>query len=438
MTPVALQPYQGGWQQGVDIYTSWRDTWFKMAETPDWARAPHAWQQIHINSPEDELRVRFTDLPKIGEECARHGVKAIQLVGWNAGGQDQGNPSHNPDPRLGTWDELKDAIAKIQAMGVRLILFSKFTWADRGTEWFRKELVRMAIKDPYGDYYMHPGYQYQTATQLLDINTKRLIPMCFLDQEYLDLCDREFRKTVELGADGILFDECLHHGPALLCFDPHHSHRYAAPVYANDRKLIQNFTRISEKVRPDFLFAGEACYDWEMEAYQLSYHRSENKRHIPLSRYMLPHAQFMTAVTGFNDRNMINQCLLYRYIISYEPYNFKGRLDDYPQTIAYGEQMDALRTELRDYFWDGEFRDTVGAEVISMGKPHHPYAVFINAKTGHAGLVICNYDELHAVAVQPRLAGGGELQRWRLVEDPVWHAFSGEITIPAQSAVVVI
>ena len=32
----------------------------------------------------------------------------------------------------------------------------------------------------------------------------------------------------------------------------------------------------------------------------------------------------MTAVTGFNDRNMVNQCLMYRYIISYEPYNFKG------------------------------------------------------------------------------------------------------------------
>jgi hypothetical protein len=403
-----------------------------------WAREPHAWQQIHINSPEDELRVRFTDLPKIGEECARHGVKAIQLVGWNDGGQDQGNPSHNPDPRLGTWDEFKAAIAKIQAIGVKLILFAKFTWADRGTEWFRKELVKMAIKDPYGDYYLHPGYQYQTATQLLDINTKRLIPMCFLDQAYLDLADREFQKMVELGADGILFDECLHHGPALLCFDPDHGHRYGAPVYANDRVLIQNFTRISQKARPDFLFAGEACYDWEMGAYHLSYHRSENKRHIPLSRYMLPHAQFMTAVTGFNDRNMINQCLLYRYVISYEPYNFKGHLDDYPLTTAYGRQMDALRSELRDYFWDGEFRDTVGASVTCEGLPHHPYAVFINAKTAQSGLVICNYEADRAVDVVPALADGGALHRWRLVDDPAWHDLSGEIRIPAQSAVVVI
>ena len=59
-------------------------------------------------------------------------------------------------------------------------------------------------------------------------------------------------------------------------------------MYANDRLLIQHFDPAAAAGNPDFLFAGEACYDWEMEAYHLSYHRSENKEHIPLSRYMLP------------------------------------------------------------------------------------------------------------------------------------------------------
>jgi len=438
LTPIALEAYQGGWQQGVDIYKRWRATWFQAPRIPEWAKEPHAWQQIHINSPEDELRIPFKELPAIGAECARHGVKAIQLVGWNDGGQDQGNPSHDPDPRLGTWDELKQAIAAIQAMGVKLILFSKFTWADRATEWFRRELVKQAIKDPYGDYYHYQGYQYQTATQLLDINTKRLIPMCFLSEEYLRICDAEFRKTVELGADGILFDECLHHSPALLCFDTSHGHRPGAPVYANDRKLIANFHRISDPVNPDFLFAGEACYDWELEAYHLSYHRSENKEHIPLSRYMAPDAPLMTAVTGFNDRNMINQCLLYRYIISYEPYNFKGHLDDFPLTVAYGRQMDALRTELREYFWDGEFRHEVGARVTAAGQPHHPYAVFAHRDTGQLAVAIANYDEKEAITVQVTLDDGGTLQRYRLVDDPTWRPAAAGVHIPPCSAAVVL
>jgi hypothetical protein len=438
LTPVAIEPFHGGWQTGCDIYKKWRTTWMKPPRVPQWASQPHAWQQIHINSPEDELRLPFRDLPQVAAECAQHGVKAIQLVGWNDGGQDQGNPSHDPDPRLGTFTELKQAIAQCQALGVKIILFSKFTWSDRATDRFRGDLIRLAIKDPYGDYYLHPGYQYQTATQLLDINTKRLIPMCFLSEEYLRVCDEEFKKTLALGADGILFDECLHHGPALLCFDPDHGHRYGAPVYANDRKLIQNFNRLSQPANPDFLFAGEACYDWEMEAYHLSYHRSEHKKHIPLSRYLLPEGLFMTAVTGFNDRNMINQCLLYKYIISYEPYNFKGHLDDYPLTIAYGKKMDALRTELREYLWDGEFRHEVGASVTLNGKPHHPYAVFISRQTGKKAVVVANYNKQKTVTVQVRLDDEQALHRYRLVDSAEWQPVADGIILPSCTAAVII
>jgi hypothetical protein len=432
LTPVALEPFQGDWQAGVDIYKTWRSTWYKPAIPPAWAREPHAWQQLHINSPEDELRIPFGELPKVAETCAKHGVRAIQLVGWNDGGQDQGNPSHDPDPRLGTFQELRDAISDCRALGVKIILFSKFTWADRATPRFRNDLVRLAIKDPYGDYQMHNGYEYQTATQLLDINTKRLVPMCFLSEEYLAVCQEEFRKTVELGAAGILFDECLHHSPALLCFDREHGHRYAAPVYANDRELIRRFMPLAPD---DFLYAGEACYDWEMETYMVSYHRSENKHHIPLSRYMLPEGLFMTAVTGFDDRNMVNQCLLYRYIISYEPYNFKGSLDDYPATTAYGSQMDALRAELREYFWDGEYRGTIGATVTVDGVPHHPYSVFASRSTGKLGLVVANYDERNAITAQVEAATG---MHYRLVADTEWRPVDGGVTLPPMSAAVVI
>jgi hypothetical protein len=202
--------------------------------------------------------------------------------------------------------------------------------------------------------------------------------------------------------------------------------------------LIDNFNQMTASEHPDFLFAGEACYDWELEAYHLAYFRSEDKQHVPLSRYLQPQAQLMTAVTGFNDRNMINQCLLYRYIISYEPYNFKGRLDDFPLTLEYGKKMDALRMELRDYFWDGEFRDTVGATVTYTGKLHHPFSVFMHASNGKSGLVICNYDQQAAITVSASLADGQTLERYRLVDAPDWKPIGQGIHIPPQSAAVVV
>lgn len=436
LTPIALEAYSGGWQEGVDIYKRWLATWSKPVVPPAWAREPHAWWQLHVNSPEDELRLRFTELPKVAEEAAKYGIRAIQLVGWNDGGQDQGNPSHTPDPRLGTFEELKEAIAKCQALGVRIVLFAKFTWADRATDWYRGELVKYAVKDPYGDAVYHGGYEYQTATQLMGINPKRFSLMCFDCPEYLEICRGEFRKLLDLGAAGMLYDECQHHAGAYACFDTSHGHRYGQPVFQHDREFL-DMLRATDGRPTDFLMAGEACYDWELETYDLSYFRSRDKGHVAASRYMRPKALLMTAVSGFNDRNMIDQCLMCRYIISYEPYNFKGWPHDFPDTMAYGRKMDALRTKYRKWLWDGEYRDTCGARVVRQdGSAHAPYARF-EAGDGTSALVICNYGDA-PVTVTASLDSGDGLGAYRTVDEDVWFPSAGGIGIPGRSAVVVL
>ena len=436
LTPIALDPFVGDWHAGADIYKKWRSEWMQPAQAPDWARMPHAWQQIHINSPEDELRMRFVDLPDVARACKKHGVAAIQLVGWNDGGQDQGNPSHDPDPRLGTFEELKDAIRQCQQLGVKIILFAKFVWVDRGLPNFHGNMDQYAVTDPYGDYYLYPGYRYFTGTQLMDINTKRLIPACFNNEAYMQLCEREFKKLVDLGADGMLFDECLHHSPTWVCFNPNHGHRYGEPTYNRDSDFVTRMRQV-EGTPPDFLYAGEACYDWQMSEYQLSYFRTENRNHVPLARYLLPFGQYMTAVTGFNDRNMINQCLLYRYVISYEPYNFKGSLDDFPDTIHYGCQMDELRTQYRKWFWDGEFLDNQGARVTGAdGLPYHPFTVF-RADDGSVALAVANYDD-EPVIVTASMAGDRLAGKMLLVGETTWSTVDGSIALPPRSAAIIL
>jgi sugar phosphate isomerase/epimerase len=434
---VRVQFYSGDWHHGAAIYRARRRTWMGSSTPPPWAAEPHAWQQLQMNSPEGERRYRFAQLPDIARECSERGVRAIQLVGWNDGGQDQNNPSHDPDPLLGGAEELRRAIAECQQLGVKIILFSKFVWSDRATERFRSELSSLAVRDPYGDYYINSNARYQTVTQLLDINTKRLVPMCFAADGWAEVCRQEFEKILSSGADGMLNDECFHHVPALACFDPSHGHRYGQPVYAHDVDFVRRLKEMSGRRREDFLYAGEACTDWQLSEYHVSYHRSESTTHVPLMRFLRPDALLMTAVTGFDDRNMINQCLLYRYIISYEPYNFKGRLTDMPLTIAYGQQMDALRTELRDWLWDGEFQDTIGAWVTdrTSGGPHMPFSVFKSGRDGSLAVVVANYsseDRVVDVVVDGRVEGS-----YRLVEGNDWSDATGGVRLPARSAAVV-
>lgn len=433
--PVILKPYAGDWHAGANFYKTWRKSWIRSLPGPAWAKNVHSWMQYHINSSEDYPRSTYKDLVKLARECSRHGVKAIQLTGWNLGGQDRGNPSHDTDPRLGTWEDLRNAIEESKKMGVNIILFSKYTWADQSQPWFRNELIKYAIKDPYGNYYNYPGYQYQTAVQLEDINTRRLIPMCPLSSKWRETANIEFRKAIELGAAGMLYDECQHHGQCFYCFDRSHGHHVPADVFSGDILLETGFRKIAREMNPEYLFAGESCRDLQLRSYNISYFRID-RNYVPMHRYVAPEAEMMIAVIGHNDRNTINQALLYRFIISYEPRNFKGHLDEFPLTIEYGSKVDSLRKRYADFLWDAEFIDTQGAKVSVSKGGEIFYTVFINHKTGKKAVVISNpsYDQSVSVSVEPE--NGTHKYLMASPESPETAESDGKADIRPLSAVV--
>jgi hypothetical protein len=435
LAKVVLSPFEGDWHDGADVYRRWRSTWFHRPIAPTWVQSVHSWQQIQINSAEDDLRTPYRDLPKRAEQAARSGISAIQLVGWNNGGQDRGNPSHDTDPRLGTYQELKDAIAAIQKMGVHIILFNKYTWADVTTPEYKKDLYKDMAVNPDGTTYIYHGYMYQTPEQLADINTRRLAVACLNDKAWLDLSAREFRKNIDLGASGILYDEVQHHGGANYCFSPDHGHRVPTTLWSGDARLgdmFRGIIRVSAG-EDQFLMAGEDAYDLETRDYSLIYFRI-TPSHIPLDRYDDPFLPIMIAITGFDDREMINQALRYRYILSYEPFNFKGNLDDFPLTMAYGEKMDALRKRYRDYLWDAEFRDDRDAGVRVEGKHYLNYSVF-RRQDGKRAVVVVNTTPA-AITAHVTIPNSRGSLAWVSPEAPSLHPASGTIPVPYRSAVV--
>ena len=434
LTPIVWQAYRGGTNDGVKAYRAWRDGLETPHKRPDWICEPHSWLQIQMNSPVDDLRYRFTDLPRIAADCVKNGITAIQLVGWNKGGQDQGNPCHDPDPRLGTVAEFKKALAECRAMGIKMILFSKFTWADMGEPEYETTYKNYAIRDKWGNVGFHGGYQYYTPSQYMGLSTKRLAPMCFGAEKYMEACVREFKKVVSYGCDGILYDECQHHNGALMCFSKEHGHKPGWSVYKNDNELIRRFRSV-EGLPEGFAFCGEACYDLEFGQYDLAYFRSRSRGHVPGSRMMRPDVPMMTAVCAFRERNMINQCLKDRYIISYEPDYFKGLPSRIPETVAYGRRIDALRTRERKYLWDGEFCGTTGASVTDEnGSALSSFSRF-EAADGTSALVICNYED-KPVTVKAA-AEKGTLREYTLADDGEFRPFDGKLTLPARSAAVI-
>lgn len=432
---VVFSPFSGDWHHGADVYRRWRATWFHRPATPAWAEDVNSWQQLQINSAEDDLRTPYKDLPRRAEEAARSGINAIQLVGWNDGGQDRGNPSHDTDPRLGTQQELKDAIAKIQALGVHVILFNKYTWVDTSSPGF-KTLIDHVAHDPNGQPYIYHGYEYQTPEQLADMNTRRLAVACTPDPFWLDLSAREFRKSIDLGASGILYDEVQHHGGADYCFSHQNGQLIAQSLWAGDSMLGQRFRDIVESTvgAKNFLMAGEAPYDLETRYYSLFYFRI-TPEHIPVERYGDPFLPMMVAATGFDDREMINEALRYRYIVSYEPFNFKGNLSDFPETLVYGLKVDAFRRTYKDYLWTAEFRDDQDAALSVNRKPYGDFSTF-RRPDGKRAVVVVNQGR-ESISATIDLGRAMKDLYWASPEEPELHAMDGPVSVPARSTVVV-
>jgi hypothetical protein len=158
---------------------------------------------------------------------------------------------------------------------------------------------------------------------------------------------------------------------------------------------------------------------------------------VPFARYLDPFAPMSVAVTGVNDRQMINACLLYRFSMSYEPRDFHGQLDEIPATLSYGRAVDDLRRRYRDWIWEAEFRDTLGARVTANGAPLETYTVY-RRKDGLRAVIFANMSDTESTTCevlldQPKTSS----LHWVSPEQPEPQPWTGKLELAPGSAAVV-
>lgn len=396
LPPVVAAFYEGDWHNGIQPYLNWRKTWYRPVKSPKWLEDADCWMTLHINSPEGCCRHKYRELPGLMRKAKEKGVQVLQLIGWARGGQDGDEPYQDTNPLLGTKEELKQAIREIEEMGIHVLLMCKFKWADQSTPEYQEELLPHTIKDIYGYPAQFGGYCYQTTLQNVVVGSKRSgAALCHLSKGYRELALREFDKILDLESSGILYDELGN--PFQICFDPTHGHKPGASIQIGSMELAKEFyDRATERLGGGFFFAGEGPLDVESQYYKGTYIRSDNGGldggpHIPGWKFMNPDMYIATCVVGYDDREMVNQCMAYGYAINYEIRNFKGLPNDAPLTSAYVMQARALRKKLKEYLWTGVFRHTVGVSVRDQdGTGDFLYSRFENRQNGKSAVVVVN------------------------------------------------
>jgi hypothetical protein len=255
--------------------------------------------------------------------------------------------------------------------------------------------------------------------------------------EWRKIANKEFQKILDLGASGMLYDECQHHYGANYCWDKSHGHHVPACVFEGDVRLAAGFRAQADVNNPDFLITGEAVNDFQKNIYSVSYSR-QGIGHTAGQKYIDPYGLQMIGVMNFDGRPQINTCLRCNYIISYEPYFFKGHLEDFPKTLSYGEKVDSLRRTYTNYLWHGEFCDTLGATVMKGNERYDLYSVFINHINNKKAVVVINGDFKNEIEITANLP---KAHRLVLVspENQVERDYNGgKIKIPSNGAVVII
>ena len=110
---------------------------------------------------------------------------------------------------------------------------------------------------------------------------------------------------------------------------------------------------------------------------------------------------------------------------------FRGEVDEFPQTLSYGEKIDALRRRYSDRLWFADMVTTCDRSVEAS--PGIRHAVYRSHADGKRSVILANFGD------EPEKAHvgwtGGLLQVTPEAPDQV--PFEGAVTISPRSAVVV-
>ncbi|QYY35227.1 DUF6259 domain-containing protein [Ruficoccus sp. ZRK36] len=352
LPPVVVKNYTGHWSEAAFFYRRFFDQHGTVAKPPAWVETNSGWLLAIMRQQNESLNYDYTHgIDELAEIALSRGLDTLGLFGWTAGGHDHLYPDYDPDPRMGGREELKQAIKRAQARGLRVILYSNGVIMDTGTAYYR-ELGKHAC-----------SVDANSHVNLVQINKfNDATPVVFADacpgspqwrRRMLALAEQ----ALELGADGLLYDQIGVYGPHE-CHHPDHDHA-ENPMggYTTARvRMVEQIAARMHELNPEFVLATEsliapvAPYMHFIHGYGFGYGLTTNEQEL---REAFPDMIRLT----FPDviaTNRIGQPLFNRHIGHYAfMHGLRQELE-----IRYADDVRLNRGETLD--WEEAYRNPLG------------------------------------------------------------------------------
>jgi hypothetical protein len=382
--PVVIQFHDGDWiAAGKAIYRPWFEKTFGLV-TPeqDWIRRESFFQFLMIMLPEGNINYTINQIPQLARDGLKYGVKSLHISGWQRGGHDNGYPYYEPDPRLGTWDDIEQAMRRCHALGVRVYFFANIHVNTLDTEWYQKELKDYDYENRRHDRYMEVGWGMGTLAARMG-HTAPLITSG--DVTFPGLRDRlldYFKRLAAAGVDGIHIDKCY---PGSLSFNPRIAMSPDQSPWEGTAQLMGAIRRECRAIRPDFSISIETTWDRSL-AFGAGTWWGGN---MTAAKHIFPELVETVGLYQPYDYAGVNDAVRNGYAVMVAPFHFNRTMDAeaWRGLAEYIREVKRIRDELAESVFFGEY---LGASQVRFGdaKPAVDYAAYRNRQSGKLACVL--------------------------------------------------
>ena len=349
---VILQCHAGDWHQAAALYRAWFTEHFPLVDSRShWIRQETAYLDTMFMLPEDNINFCFMEIPRWAKSAKDHGVNAVLISGWHRGGHDRGYPCYEPDPRLGTWDDLTAGIRACHDMGVRVFFFVNIQPVDMTTDWYHGELHEYVQKDPWGVPYATYGWGMGTLGARIGSTRTPLTAASPAFPAFREIITRQIRRLAEVGADGVHIDKAT--PSSALDFNPGLA---MAPDRANWEGHLMCMEEIStacRAVNPEFCISYEGSWDRYLSYSDVIWWAPD----IPsIIKETFPQWAPCVGIEQPYDYNLVNLAVLHGYNLLIGPAHYTASMDYPPmrRLSRYIGEITRIRRELHNIVSRGE------------------------------------------------------------------------------------
>jgi hypothetical protein len=372
-------------------------------------------------------------LPQWAKDGLAYGVKALLLSGWKVGGHDDGVPRFEPNPKLGTDEELVAALRKCHQLGVKVFFLVNIQPVAKHNPWYRDELHKYACMNPWGVVYPTTMGWRAGATLSEGIGSgERRVWLNPGSTGFRKLFTSQIKQLAELGADGVYLKSFFPKKP--LDFNPELKTTPDRACWEENLKCLDEILQACRAVNPEFCISIDGVRDRLLQYTDIS---GVEMVEPSAFKTVFPFWQATLSVLQGNQFDVVNNALRYGAQLRIAPVNHTAsmRHESMKELSAYIKEILRIREELKDTLIWGEFLGTEQTHV----QGEVPYSTFRNPKTGQRACVLVNNG---TNTVQSSVSGfegcdSGTVVIYQPFERPRQATLPVTVHIPANRAAVV-